>query len=117
MAEGLLGGFDFTGIPVGAPPAIVSPTGGFRGLLDFTGIPYGFPVQTAPSASNQAAARRFHRYVVLHQTYRSILDHSRMTEVAHLALVNRIANQWNEYQAQLARSREIAIFATLLSEV
>jgi len=115
---GLFGGGDFTGIQMGVPPEAIAAVGGYQGLLDFIGIPYGLPSQITPSAGNQAAARRrFYRHVVMHQTYRSILDHSRMTEVAHLALVNRIANQWNEYQAQLARSREIAIFATLLSEV
>lgn len=120
MAEGLFGGFDFTDVPAGAPPDLVSPAGGFYGLLDFTGLPYGYPAVGGAHAgsSQQVGGRRHVQYILRQMQDRSILDRvavQKLEELKARAIKHRL-----EFEMERRRSEKLfinAVHAVILAEV
>lgn len=120
---GIVGLLDFVGYPTSVPvlsPAVVS-NPAFIGLLDFV----GYPVETAGITTQQTGkgkgyfGRILNQYIYAQEMQRSILQDqkSNFQQQEVVALVNRVAEQWHDFQTDLAKARDNAIFATLLAEV
>lgn len=126
MSQGIDGILDFVGYPTGtaggnipSPPPAVIP--GFYGLLDFVGYPVGSLGGAIPAKGKGKGyfGRILNQYIYAQEMQRSILQDqkSNFQQQAVVALVNRVAEQWHDFQTDLAKARDNAIFATLLAEV
>lgn len=115
---GLEAGVDFYGYPIGVPPPVPSLPASYHGLLDFAGYPVGVPAPVSAGRGHAyAGAKRRIHYLLTQQRYQTILDQAKITDEVYSALINRVTNQWAEYQYEMARHNDNTILAALLSEL